>query len=533
MHLRFADCEIDSAAVELRRDGVPVAVEPLVFKTLLMLAANAERAVSKDELLEAVWPGKVVTDATLSNAIKLARQAVGDSGERQAIIRTVRGHGFRFVAELEPVAPLIIASPLARELQLPPNELLGIGAPSELPTLPAMPSLALLGFESLGGGAVPDVFVEGLTVDLNARLSRLQGLFVVARESARRLAAARLPLAEIGRRLGVRYLLHGTAQRQDRRLRATVHLSEAATERIVWTERFDRTLDDIFQVQDEMVDCVVTALLPELERAEMERVRLLPSEHLDAWACFHRAMWHSYRFTADDSVQARELLLRAQRIDPGFARASAGLSFNHYLHAFLDTDGAAERHIQAAVENAERSVALDPRDAMCRWVLGRASFLDQNHDAALASLDQALLLNPNYAQGTYARGFVRVHAGLPDPAIADLDAARRLSPYDPLLFAMKSSRAIALAIQGDHEGAMKWAVDATLEPNAHFHIQAVAAACLQMGGRPEQARATIARAAGRHPGYSVKVFERSFPYRDPEHRALLSNALLAAGLPRE
>lgn len=533
MQVRFADCEIDSAAVELRREGVVVPVEPLVFKTLLMLVANANRAVSKDELLEAVWPGKVVTEATLSNAIKLARKAVGDCGERQAIIRTVRGHGFRFVAAIEAVTPKRITAPLAAELQLPPSALLRYSEAQPPPLLPAMPSIALLGFECLGASDDPDIFVEGLSVDLNARLSRLQGLFVVARESARRLAAARLPLAEIGRRLGVRYLLHGTAQRENHRLRLTVHLAEASNEQALWTERFDRTLDDIFEVQDELVDCVVTALLPELERAEMDRARLLPTEDLDAWACFHRAMWHSYRFTADDSVQARELLLRARRIDPGFARASAGLSFNHYLHAFLDTDGAAEQHIQAAVESAQESVALDPRDAMCRWVLGRASFLDRNHDAALASLDRALLLNPNYAQGTYARGFVRVHAGLPDPAITDLDAARRLSPYDPLLFAMKSSRAIALAIQGDHEAAMQWSVDATLEPNAHFHIHAVAAACLQLAGRPDQARATAARAARSHPGYSVRVFERSFPYRDPEHRALISDALAAAGLPRE
>ncbi|MEZ5441123.1 MAG: hypothetical protein R3F15_06505 [Lysobacterales bacterium] len=399
------------------------------------------------------------------------------------------------------------------------------------PALPSMPSIALLGFESLGMGAAPDVFVEGLAVDLNARLSRLQGLFVVARESARRLAAARLPLTEIGQRLGVRYLLHGSSQRQDRRLRVTVNLAEAATQRVIWTERFDRALDDIFQVQDDVVESVVAALLPEIERAEMDRVRVLPTEHLDAWACFHRAMWHSYRFTADDSVQARELLVRAQRIDPHFARASAGLSFNHYLHAFLNTDGDAEQHIRTAVEHAEQSVALDVRDAMCHWVLGRARFLASQHDDAMASLDQALVLNPNYAQGTYARGFVRVHAGLPEAAITDLDAARRFSPYDPLLFAMKSSRALALAIQGDHEAAIRWAVEATREPNAHFHIRAVAAACLQLAGQPEQARLLAQQAANSHAGYSVRVFERSFPYRDPAHRELITGALVAAGLP--
>ena len=294
-----------------------------------------------------------------------------------------------------------------------------------------------------------------------------------------------LPIVEIGRRLGVRYLLNGTSRHENRRFRVTVELIEAETQRAVWSDRFDRTIDDLFVLQDDIVESVVASILPEIERAEMDRARLLPTEDLDAWACFHRAMWHSYRFTATDSGQARTLLLRAQRIDPTFARASAGLSFNHYLHAFLDTDGRPDKHILSAVERAEQSVAMDARDAMGHWVLGRARFLARRHEESLSSLDQALILNPNYAQGTYARGFVRAHAGLPDLAIADLDSARRFSPYDPLMFAMKSSRAVALAIQGDHESAVRWAIDATREPNAHFHIRAVAAACLQLKSPPQ------------------------------------------------
>ena len=515
-------------------------VEPLVFKALVLLITHADRAVSKDELLDAVWPGKVVTESTLSNAIKLARKAVGDCGEQQQIIRTVCGHGFRFVAPLEPVAKPERAAPsrhtdaveaVAHVQSAPGSDSANLLDVFDAPALPEMPSVALLGFESLSAAVAPNIFVEGLAVDLNARLSRMPGLFVVARGSARRLQMARLPVAEIGRRLGVRYLIHGSSQHHERRLRVTVNLIEADSQRIIWTERFDRLLDDLFVVQDDIVDAVVAALLPELERAEMQRARLLPTQDLDAWACFHRAMWHSYRFTAEDSVQARELLLRARTIDPHFSRACAGLSFNHYLHAFLDAGGDAEAHIRAAVEQGEQSVALDARDAMGHWVLGRARFLAQTHDAAMASLDQALALNPNYAQGTYARGFVRVHAGLPDQAIQDLDQARRLSPYDPLMFAMKSSRALALAIQGDHDRACQWAVDATLEPNAHFHIHAVAGACLHLAGRPEPARAAVEHAVRAHPGYNVRVFERSFPYHDPAHRDLISRALVAAGLP--
>ena len=263
----------------------------------------------------------------------------------------------------------------------------------------------------------------------------------------------------------------------------------------------------------------------------MERARLLPTENLDAWECYHRAMWHNYRFTAADSDQAQALLLRASRIDPAFSRAYAGLSFNHFLHAFLDTDSQAIEHVRLALDYARQSVSLDTRDAVSHWVLGRALFLSKQHDQALRALDRALLANPNYAQGHYARGFVEAHAGQADRAIPDLDKARRLSPFGPLLFAMKSSHAVSLALQGDPESACRWAVEATDEPNAHFHIHAIAAACLEMSGHHEPAAQAIPRTLQLHPGYSTGVFARSFPHQRPEHGKLFTDALLRAGLP--
>ncbi|MEZ5560569.1 MAG: winged helix-turn-helix domain-containing protein [Pseudomonadales bacterium] len=503
--------------MELHRQGQRVPLEPLIYRVLLHLLERRDRVVTKDELLEDLWAGKVVSDATLSNALKLARKAVGDTGDAQQVIRTVRGHGYRFVASVQQLDP----GPLAARPRT---------TDQERPALPVMPSLALLGFEDLGGHPASGVFSEGLAVDLNARLARLHGLFVIARHSARRFSVQEMSMPEIGSLLGVRYLIHGSTQRLDRRIRVTVNLAEAETGQVIWTEHFDRIVDDLFAVQDDIVHSVIAALLPELERAEMDRARLLPTENLDAWECYHRAMWHNFRFTAGDSQLARSLLLKAGELDPQFSRARAGMSFNHFLHAFLHTDRAPEEHIRRALDYAQQSVNLDVRDAMSHWVLGRALFLSGEHDQALRSLDRALQANPNYAQGRYARGFVMVHNGLAEQALADLDGARRLSPFDPMLFAMKSCRAISLAVQGDREGACAWAVEATEEPNAHFHIHAVAAACLQMAGRTDEARQAIRRVLALHPGYSIAHYDRSFPHGNPEHRQIMRDALRAAGL---
>jgi len=329
----------------------------------------------------------------------------------------------------------------------------------------------------------------------------------------------------------LKYLIYGAVQQHDRQLRITVNLTEAETATIIWSETYDRILDDVFAVQDEIVNAIIAALLPEIERAEMDRARLLPTENLDAWECYHRAMWHNFRFTAVDSEQAKAFLQRALQLDPEFARAHAALSFNHFLHAFLNTNAGVGRDPEMALAHAQASVRLDPRDGMSHWVHGRALFLAEEHGQAMDALDRALLANPNYAQGRYARGFVGVHAGLAEQALPDLDAARRLSPFDPMLFAMKSSRAVSLAIQGDLGTASRWAVEATREPNAHFHIHAIAAACLALIEDTIGARKSVTTVSVMHPGYSVAVFERSFPHQIPEHRQLFRDALLRAGLP--
>jgi TolB-like protein/DNA-binding SARP family transcriptional activator len=396
--------------------------------------------------------------------------------------------------------------------------------------LPGKPSLAVLGFDTIGDRN-GDVLGRGLTADLISRLSRVGGLFVIARASSTRFSPRDYGIEEIGRRLGVRYLIHGSVQSQGGRLRLNVELLDASDGRDIWVDSIDCPLDDLFLLQERLADSIVSAVEPEIERAEYERARLKQPENLDAWENYHLALWHSFRFTAADTERAQGYLDRALRQDPQFSRAHAALSLVHFSRAFLDSSGKPERDIALALSSAEQSLVLDPRDAMGHWSLGRARFLNCEHDLALQSLDRALAANPNYAQGHYARGFIGVHAGIPVEALSELDRAQRLSPYDPLLFAMKSSRAVSLAIQGDFAAAADWAVRATQEPNAHYHIHAIAAACLELAGRGEQGRPHIETALAHHPGYSRSVFFRSFPYKMDSQQALIDGALARAGLP--
>ena len=398
--------------------------------------------------------------------------------------------------------------------------------------LPDKPSVAVLGFTDLGGHEGGPVLAEGLAADLTHALGHMRGLFVTARASSARFSARSadlLPLA--GRMLGVRYLVHGTTQRLDRRVRINVTLADAQINNILWCEHFDRPIDDLFSVQDDVSAAIASAIEPEITRAEGERARLKAYEDLSAWECYHRAMWHCFRFTALHTEQAHALLLRALALDRGFARAYAGLSFTHYSRAFLDAVPAPDAEVEMALRLAQQSIDLDPRDAMGHWTLGRAQFLAGEHDQAIQSVSSSLAVNPNFAQGHYALGFIRAHAGLPMQALPALAIAERLSPYDPLLFAIEGSRALSLAIEGKYDEAAAWGIRATSEPNAHFHIQAVAAACLALANHHDEACRYAKRACSAHPGYSIRVFGRSFPQKFAAHRELLAQALRSAGVP--
>ena len=359
--------------------------------------------------------------------------------------------------------------------------------------------------EGLRGG-----FAGGLTHDVITRLAKLRSLFVIA--SGTVFALGERDAGEVARTLGVDYVASGQLRRRAGRIIVDVEVSEARTARIVWADSFDRQLDDTLLVLDEIGDQIVSAIASEVDKAEANRAILKAPNSLNAWEAYHRGLWHMYRFNGADNDHAQRFFKMALRLDPTFARPHAGLSFTHFQNAFLLRPGERAKEIGRALEAAGKSLAADDRDPASHCAMGRALWLGGRHDQSLAELDTAVALSPNFAVGHYTLAFVHAQSGDPHAAIGSADHSRNLSPFDPLLFAMLASRAIAHFRLGEFEEAATWAVKAAARPNAHNHALAVAAQCLGMAGRIGEAQAFLTTIRAAAPGYHFDDFIAAFRF---------------------
>jgi tetratricopeptide (TPR) repeat protein len=277
-------------------------------------------------------------------------------------------------------------------------------------------------------------------------------------------------------------------------------------------------------VQDAIVDRIVAAITEEIELAESQWAMLKPPSSLDAWEAYHRGLWHMYKFNGADNRHAGEFFRAALELDPTFGRAHAGLSFTHFQNAFLELTGDRARQIELAFETAGRSLGADDHDPVGHWAMGRALWLRGAQDHALAELQRSIELSPNFALGHYTLAFVHSQSGDPRAAIDASNHARQLSPFDPLQFAMLASRALAHVRLDQHEEAADWAVKATSRPNAHEHILAIAAACLALVDRREEARGFVGRIRARLPGYGVEELLRAFRFTAETERLFRRSA---------
>ena len=353
---------------------------------------------------------------------------------------------------------------------------------------------------------------DGLTEDVITRLAKLRVLFVIARGTTFALGERGLGAEEAGRLLKVEYVASGSVRREGARLSVHVELVETETARIVWTEQLDGVADETFSVLDTIVDRIVASIAEEIETAECQRALLKPPSSLDAWEAYHRGLWHMYKFNGPDNREAERYFQDALRLDPAFARAYAGLSFTHFQNSFLDLTPDRDRQIELAFETASRSLDADGRDPAAHWAMGRALWLRGEQQESFGALQRSIELSPNFALGHYTLGFVHSQSGDPRTAIAATNISRQLSPFDPLQFGMLASRAVAHLRLGEVEEAADWAKRATGRPNTHVHILAIAAECLVLANRREEAGKFVAKIRERVPGYSIEDFLRAFRF---------------------
>ncbi len=400
---------------------------------------------------------------------------------------------------------------------------------------PAMPDLAAPRRASV---AVTPFFVaeaetsghsaaDGLVHDVITRLAKLRSLFVIAQGTVFALNERGVGPDEAGRRLGVDYVVSGRLAGRGGRLSLTVELAETRSARIIWTEVFDAKRGDALVVLDEIGDRIVASIASEIETIERNRALLKPPNSLDAWEALHRGLWHMYRFNRADNDQAQHFFERATRLDPTFARAYAGLSFTHFQRAFQGW-APLEAESALAYEAAGQSLMADESDPSAHWAMGRALWLRDRNDQSVAELERAVDLSPNFALGHYTLAFVHAQAGDPTAAVDYSEHARRLSPFDPLLFGMLGARAMALVRLGRYEEAADCAVKAAARPNAHAHIVAIAAYCLALAGRPEEGRVCLAKVRLTLPGYGADEFLARFRF-PPEAQALFRKAAKSLG----
>lgn len=390
-------------------------------------------------------------------------------------------------------------------------------------------SLAVMPFaESAGAGGFRGGLADGLTHDIITRLAKLRDFFVIARGSVFALAEKNIAPEDAGRRLNVDYVTTGSVRSRPGRIVVSIELVEVRTARIVWAETFEHNPDDIFIVIEDIGNSIVSSIAAEIATVERNRALLKAPNSLNAWEAYHRGLWHMYRFTRQENELAQHFFGEALKLDPTFARAYAGMSFTHWQNAFQRW-GERDRETALAFESAGRSLLVDDRNPSAHWAMGRALWLRGEQDGSLLELASAVDLSPNFALGHYALSFVHSQSGDPQSAIGSSDHSRHLSPFDPLLFGMMGARAMAHARLGEYNEAAEWALKAAARPNAHVIILAIAAHCLALAGRRDEARNHAAMIRNTFPNYRADDFIATFRF-DRDGEALFRNGAKLIGL---
>ncbi len=510
MIYQFVPYELDMGRCELRADGNFCSLEPQVFKLLALLVENRDRLVSKDEIIDKVWDGRVVSDAALASRVKSARRALGDDGKSQRFIKTLHRRGFRFVAKVKVSrdAPAFAANAT--------NE--GVGTASPQMNQVSRPSLAVLPFHLFGDGGRYAALALALPAELITELSSLRWLFVTARASSFRLRTSDTEFCDIGRLLRVRYCLWGTIEVSGRGVVVSVELVDTADGGIVWADRFSGRVDDVHAMREAIRLRVLTALEIQIPIHEANLARIGAIENLDAWSNYHLGVQHMYRFNRVDNAAATARFQKAIALDPYFARAHAGLSFIHFQTAFMGyTDDIAGENSRAR-RSAERAVELDPVDPFVNFTMGRTYWLEGDLESSLGWLERSTTISPHYAQGIYARAWTETMAARSEAGRVHVDLAMRLSPLDPLYYAMLGTRAFTHMAAGEHAEAAGWAEQAARSPGAHVLIAMIAAAAHALSGDAARATFWAANARSRNPVLSREDFCRSFPMKSDAMR---------------
>lgn len=431
-----------------------------------------------------------------------AELGIAPQDETRALYEEILAH--REQGEHQPVVPAAGLSSQSKSVEDRPEE--------------DRPSIAVLPFAELGAGEERGGLGDAFAHDTIVELSRRRWLTVIARGSTFQFLSAPADIADIGRVLNARYALTGSCQAAGDTLRVTSQLAECATGHVVWADSFERPYREIFALRRTISEQIAAHASQEIEQVEIIRARDLEPADLGAWARYHRGLWHAFRFNAKDNEAAHQLFATAVEDDPTFSSAYAALSFTHFQRAFLQYSSGTEAEIRTALNLAEQSLDLDPRNPQAHYAYGRACLLDKNIAASIEALKTSVQLEPSFAHGHYSLGMVQAQAGDPNDAIRNVQHAAKLSPIDPLQFAMESVQAFSEIRLGNYDEAVQHVVRSAAKPNAHVQAYATAAAACMLAGREAEARRYADDIRKRNPDYSINNFLIAFPNFNAQDR---------------
>lgn len=498
-----------------------MSVEPQVFDLVVHLMENRDRVVTKEELIDKIWHGRSVSESTLTSRINAARKAIGDSGANQALIRTIARKGFRFVGDIE------LRAARAHVME-PVNGHERKDTLAALP-LPDRPAIAVLPFTNMSGDREQDYFSDGISEDIITALSKLRWFFVIARNSSFIYKGRAVHLSEIARELGVRYVLEGSVRRSGDRVRISAQLNDVSTGSHLWAERYDRSIADVFAVQDEITEAIVAAIEPQLYAAESFRAQQKPPGSLDAWDLVMRALSHYWRITREDNVAAQALLDRAIAIDPHYGKALGLLATSHISGAHM---GWAD--MGTAVPVAERAalaaVEADREDSWAHHGLGYTYLFLRRFDDAIAEFELALRLNPNFAMAQAFYGVTLCYSGRWEDGDAAARRALRLSPRDPLSAIYCGIAAYAQFIGRNYDDAIQLARESLRQRGDFVGAHRVLTASAGMSGRHALAASALEGLHRAQPGVTLAWITNELPMKHAADREHYLEGLRRAGL---
>jgi len=508
MKYRFLNCELDTDRQELAVAGGVRPVEPQVFSLLTYLVANRDRVVSREELNEVVWRGRVVSDETLSSRISAARKAIGDNGREQVAIRTIARRGFRFVADVQGGS------------DVPP----GAGAPAPPGTDADRPAVAVLAFDNMSGDVDQEYLSDGLSEDIIAALLLWGSFPVVSRNSSFSYKGKFVDVKQIGRELGARYVLEGSVRKIANRLRISAQLIDATTGHHVWGERYDRVLEDVFAVQDDISQKIASIVEPALGRAEYARSSAKQPDNLSAWDYYLRGRWRLHDYTREGNEAARGLFERSIALDPEFARAHADLALTYSRDLLLHFAEDREAWMSRLIDAAQTAVRLDRSSSRAHIVLSTGYLWRNQLELAIKEGRLAVELNPSDFDALHQLGNILDVSGDSD-GIPMMEKALEIQSQSPQRHMQLAFLARAYVNCGDHARAIDCANAAIAQRPDYPHAHYIRAVALSHLGRLEEANVALRACEGAHPGF---VGERA--NWTPYPRTSTGNCLVA-GLP--